>query len=165
MPSTTLLWTKMPSPIGDLLLVGRRDALVGLYVADHERCPTVPTTCVRDDEAFEEVRRQVEEYFAGTRRTFDVPLDLLGSPFQRRVWEALLEVPYGATASYGDIARSIGHPTGARAVGAANGRNPVSIIVPCHRVIGSDGRLTGYGWGTTRKAWLLDHERAAAMVP
>lgn len=158
-----LVHTTVPSPIGDLLLVGRGDALVGLYVADHEHCPRVPTGCTRDDDAFEEARGQLDEYFVGTRRTFDLRVEPLGgTAFQRAVWRALLDVPYGETAGYGEIARRLGRPTAARAVGAANGRNPVSIVVPCHRVVGADGRLTGYGWGNERKAWLLDHERRFA---
>lgn len=158
-PPEPLRWSRVPSPIGDLLLVGRRGVLHGLYVADHEKCPPASRDRVEDDSAFEDVRRQLGEYFEGTRQTFDVHVELRGSPFQRQVWQALLDVPFGHTAGYGDIARRVGHPTAARAVGAANGRNPVSIIVPCHRIVGADGSLTGYGWGTQRKAWLLDHER------
>lgn len=158
-PSTgELLWSCMPSPIGRLLLVGRKGVLSGLYVADHERCPSVAGGAVEDDDAFEDARAQLADYFAGSRRTFDLQVELHGSPFQRRVWQALLDVPYGQTASYGEIARRLDVPTAARAVGTANGRNPVSIVVPCHRVIGASGTLTGYGWGTDRKAWLLDHE-------
>lgn len=153
-----LLWSRMASPIDDLLLVGRDGVLNGLYVADHDRCASLPSDWVEDDDAFAEPRRQLTEYFEGTRTTFDLRIELHGSPFQRQVWQALLDVPYGRTASYGDIARSLGRPTAARAVGAANGRNPVSIIVPCHRVIGAAGTLTGYGWGNDRKRWLLDHE-------
>lgn len=154
-----LVWSRHPSPIGNLLLVRRDEALVGLYVADHERAPVVAATCVADDGAFDDVRQQLDEYFAGARTTFDLAVETIGSPFQEQVWAALREVPYGETASYGDIARRIGRPTASRAVGAANGRNPVSVIVPCHRVVGSDGRLTGYGWGNDRKEWLLSHER------
>lgn len=148
----------MPSPIGQLLLVGRPGVLNGLYVADHERCASVPPEWVEDDDAFADSRRQLVEYFDGGRTTFDLRIELHGSPFQRQVWQALLDVPFGHTASYGEIARRIGRPTAPRAVGAANGRNPVSIIVPCHRVIGASGTLTGYGWGPDRKAWLLEHE-------
>ncbi|MEM1184717.1 MAG: methylated-DNA--[protein]-cysteine S-methyltransferase [Planctomycetota bacterium] len=101
---------------------------------------------------------QLSGYFAGTRRVFDVRLDLQGTDFQRSVWTALLDIPFGQTRSYADIARAIGNPDAVRAVGLANGRNPVSIIVPCHRVIGSDGSLTGYGGGMDRKRWLLAHE-------
>lgn len=102
---------------------------------------------------------ELAEYFAGRRRTFDVPLDLVGTPFQQSVWQALLAIPYGQTRSYGEQARSIGKPTAARAVAAANGNNKISLIVPCHRVIGGDGSMTGYGGGVARKEWLLAMER------
>jgi methylated-DNA-[protein]-cysteine S-methyltransferase len=102
--------------------------------------------------------RQLEEYFAGSRREFDLTLHLEGTPFQRRVWAALREIPYGATLSYGELARRIDKPKASRAVGLANGRNPISILVPCHRVIGTNGSLTGYGGGLDRKRWLLAHE-------
>jgi methylated-DNA-[protein]-cysteine S-methyltransferase len=117
----------------------------------------------RRDQPFAVIAHQLEEYFAGSRRTFEVPLALAGSPFEQRVWDALLEVPYGTTVSYGEIARRIGEPTAARAVGIANGRNPVAVIVPCHRVIGADGGLTGYGGGLERKRFLLDLE--AGVMP
>lgn len=157
-----LLWSHLPSPIGNLLLVGRPGVLTGLYVADHDRCPGVAPGWVENDDAFTDVRGQLVEYFEGTRHTFDVHTEPAGSPFQRQVWRALLDIPYGHTASYGDVARRLGRPTAARAIGAANGRNPISIVVPCHRVIGANGTLTGYGWGNERKAWLLDHERRCA---
>ena len=124
----------------------------------------------RRDDAFGEARSQLGEYFDGTRREFDVPLALAGNEFELRVWGALLEIGYGETASYGAIAARIGAPSAARAVGLANGRNPVAVIVPCHRVIGADGSLTGYGGGLERKRLLLDLEagvlplRAAAAV-
>jgi methylated-DNA-[protein]-cysteine S-methyltransferase len=102
--------------------------------------------------------RQLEEYFQGRRRDFDLPLDLRGTAFQKKVWEALRKIPCGSTVSYGTIACAIGRPRSSRAVGGANHRNPIAIIVPCHRVIGGDGRLTGYGGGLWRKQWLLDHE-------
>src|ERR1700690_2867719 len=102
--------------------------------------------------------RQLAEYFAGARRVFDLPLALHGTPFQQRVWRALTEIPYGETWSYGQLAKRIGNPKASRAVGLANGSNPISILVPCHRVIGADGSLTGYGGGMERKQWLLRHE-------
>ncbi|MFV0306299.1 MAG: methylated-DNA--[protein]-cysteine S-methyltransferase [Desertimonas sp.] len=105
---------------------------------------------------------QLREYFAGDRRRFDLPLAPDGTEFQRRCWDALVTLPYGETISYRDQAARLGAPTAVRAVGAANGRNPIPVIVPCHRVIGSDGRLTGFGGGLPAKAWLLDHERRAA---
>jgi methylated-DNA-[protein]-cysteine S-methyltransferase len=159
-PTTTSRYCRIPSPIGELLLVGDRGKLSGLFVADHRRSPVIGPGWISDDEPFEQPRRQLGEYFDGTRTEFELDMDLAGTPFQVAVWRALLEVGYGETASYGEIARGIGRPAACRAVGAANGRNPISIVVPCHRVIGGNGTLTGYGWGTERKAWLLDHERA-----
>ena len=117
-----------------------------------------------DRAAFASVLAQLGEYFAGARRTFDVPLDLRGSEFQRAFWAALLEIPYGETASYGEIARRVGRPGKARAVGRANGSNPIAVIVPCHRVIGADGTLTGYGGGLERKRLLLDLESGRAQL-
>ncbi|HEX8984980.1 MAG TPA: methylated-DNA--[protein]-cysteine S-methyltransferase [Bryobacteraceae bacterium] len=111
----------------------------------------------------DEAVRQLEEYFARRRRRFDLPLDLRGTGFQTRVWKALLEIPYGETRSYGELASKLGMPGAARALGAANGSNPVAIVVPCHRVIGSGGRLTGYGGGLDRKKFLLDLESGASM--
>jgi methylated-DNA-[protein]-cysteine S-methyltransferase len=151
--------TTFDSPIGRVLLVGRDGKLTGLYLDRDADAGWVP-----DEGRLDDVRRQVDEYFAGTRTTFDVDLAPEGTPFQLAVWEALLVVGYGETASYGEIARSIGRPTAFRAVGAANGRNPISLIVPCHRVIGSAGTLVGYGWGVERKSWLLDHERRAERL-
>ncbi len=107
----------------------------------------------------QECLKQLDEYFQGKRTVFDVPLSLVGTTFQKRVWEALLAIPYGKTATYKEIAASVGNIRSTRAVGGANHRNPVSIIVPCHRVIGASGGLTGYGGGLSRKAWLLDHEK------
>jgi methylated-DNA-[protein]-cysteine S-methyltransferase len=149
----------LDSPLGRIRLVGRDGVLTGLYLADHERCPRPDAGWAVDEQAFEPVRRQLDEYFAGDRKDFSVGIELEGSPFQVEVWSALRAIPFGATASYRDIAAAVGRPAAVRAVGAANGRNPISIIVPCHRVIGADGSLTGYGWGVDRKAWLLAHER------
>lgn len=114
----------------------------------------------RDTEAASTALGQLREYFAGTRSQFDLPLAPRGTAFQRQVWEALRPIPHGSTTSYGAIAASIGRPTASRAVGAANGQNPIAIVVPCHRVVGSTGALTGYGGGMDRKRWLLDHEAA-----
>lgn len=113
---------------------------------------------------FADVRDQLDQYFAGERREFDIQLDLVGNSFELSVWDALLRIPYGETPSYGEIARRIGAPSGARAVGLANGRNPVAIIVPCHRVIGADGSLTGYGGGLERKRFLLDFEAGVTSL-
>jgi methylated-DNA-[protein]-cysteine S-methyltransferase len=156
-----LAYTRVDSLIGELLLVGDGDALCGLHM-QHGRRPIAPAPgWRRASEPFAGVRAQLSEYFAGERTAFEVPLALHGSPFELRVWRALQEIPYGATTSYGELARRIGHPTAARAVGMANGRNPVAVIVPCHRVIGADGTLTGYGGGLERKRLLLDLEAQA----
>lgn len=151
-------YTVVDSPLGDLLLVGGSAGLVGLYLPTGKDARTPVASWQFDDDAFDSTRRQLAEYFAGVRRRFDLQLDAVGSLFQQRVWRALCEIPYGETTSYGMLATTIGHPTAARAVGLANGLNPISIIVPCHRVIGADGSLTGYGGGLPAKRWLLDHE-------
>lgn len=157
----TLLHTTIESPVGELLLVGDERRLRGLYMRAGHRPARVAPGWKRADEPFAAARDQLGEYFAGERTRFDVPLAPPGTPFQERAWEALRGIPYGRTVSYGQIARGIGHPSASRAVGMANGRNPISIIVPCHRVIGSDGRLTGYAGGVERKRFLLELERGA----
>jgi methylated-DNA-[protein]-cysteine S-methyltransferase len=155
-------YTVIDSPIGALLVARDEEGIVALLLP-HGRRPAAPAPdWVRDDGAFDDVRGQLGEYFAGTRTGFDLPLHLRGTGFQRRVWEALLTIPCGETTSYGAIAAAIGEPGAARAVGAANGQNPVAIIVPCHRVVGADGSLTGYGGGLPTKRWLLGHEAAQA---
>lgn len=154
-------WATVESPIARILLVGRDAELTGLYL---DRDPD-PAWAPDVDGRLDDAVRQVEEYFAGTRTTFDgIPLAPQGTPFQLAVWEALLEVGYGETASYADIARRIGKPTAFRAVGAANGRNPISLIIPCHRVVGSSGSLVGYGWGVERKSWLLALEQRGQQL-
>ncbi len=150
------------SPLGRLLVVGEQDALTGLHVDGHEHAPTVHPDWERDDGDLDEVRAQLEAYFAGQRTDFDLAVRPAGSAFQREVWAALSEIPFGETRTYGQIATRISRPDAVRAIGAANGANPISIVIPCHRVIGADGSLTGYGWGVERKSWLLDHERGHA---
>lgn len=152
-------YSHLESLIGRLLLVGRPGVLTGLYLADHHRSPSVPPGWVADDGAFAEARAQLGEYFAGSRTDFDLEIETAGTPFQTTVWEALRTIPYGETWSYAEVAAHIGRPGSSRAVGGANGRNPVFIVVPCHRVIGADGGLGGYGWGVDYKSWLLTHER------
>jgi methylated-DNA-[protein]-cysteine S-methyltransferase len=125
--------------------------------------PNVETTASRAH--LDVARRQLDEYFAGARDTFDLPLALRGTPFQVKVWHALCDIPYGETISYGELAHRVGAPGAARAVGLANGRNPVPVVVPCHRVIGANGTLTGYGGGLDRKRWLLEHEAGRAQLP
>lgn len=149
------------SPIGDLLLIGDGTTLAGLYTAG-QHWPPVEDRGDRDDNAFGSVATQLEEYFAGTRTEFDVPLAPHGTEFQQRVWSQLRAIPYARTATYGDVAERLGRPSSSRAVGAANGRNPISIIVPCHRVIGASGALTGYAGGLEAKRWLLEHEARVA---
>lgn len=161
--TNTLLYTITESPIGELLLVGDRHALHRLDMRGGKRPVPLYPSWRRDDGEFADVSRQLGEYFEGSRRTFEVPLALTGNRFELRVWKALREIPYGETASYGQIARRIGEPSAARAVGLANGRNPIAVIVPCHRVIGADGSLTGYGGGLERKRLLLDLE--AGVLP
>jgi len=154
-------FTHYESPIGRLLLTTDGTALTGLYME--------PSRKARDtggwlhDETVGPLAaalQQLREYFAGSRRAFDLPLRPEGTAFQQRVWRELCEIPYGETWSYGDLAKRIGNPTASRAVGLANGSNPISILVPCHRVIGANGSLTGYGGGLPRKRWLLAHEGA-----
>jgi methylated-DNA-[protein]-cysteine S-methyltransferase len=152
--------TTMESPVGTLTLTAVDGRLTGLHMDGQRHAPTSSEDWERDDDGLAAVVDQLEAYFAGSRETFDVPLDLQGTDFQRRVWAGLLEIPYGETMSYGELARRVARPGASRAVGLANGRNPVAIIVPCHRVIGADGTLTGYGGGLDRKVWLLDHERS-----
>ena len=141
------------SPIGPLTLRAGERGLTALEFPGRESPPDGDAAGLTD------VVRQLEEYFAGERARFDVDLDLRGTEFQRAVWERLLAIPYGETTTYGELARELGRPDRARAVGAAVGRTPVPIIVPCHRVVGADGSLTGYGGGIERKAALLDLER------
>jgi len=149
----------IPSPVGDLLLAGNRQALHHLSFQEGKHPTVVPPHWIQDRKPFRDVIHQLAEYFSGTRTTFHVSLCPQGTPFQRQVWQALTTIPYGQTASYGDIARSIGKPAASRAVGAANGQNPLSIIVPCHRVIGHSGKLVGYGGGLPIKEKLLSLER------
>ena len=151
----------MDSPIGLLTLAGTGDRLQHLRMVDQTYEPS-RDGWVADDAAFADAVTQLDEYFRGDRRDFDLELDLVGSAFQRRVWEALQTIPYGETRSYGQIAAQIDAPGASRAVGLANGHNPVSIIVPCHRVIGANGSLTGYGGGLERKKLLLGMEKSYA---
>ena len=154
------VFMQMESPIGRLLLVSDGEFLTGLYMDVAGRTVAGRDIWVEDTAAgaLPSAVRQLGEYFNGCRREFDLPLRLQGSDFQQRVWQVLKEIPYGETWSYGALARRIGNPNASRAVGLANGRNPISILIPCHRVIGTDGSLTGYGGGLERKRWLLAHE-------
>ncbi|MFE2679076.1 methylated-DNA--[protein]-cysteine S-methyltransferase [Streptomyces hygroscopicus] len=153
--------TVVDSPYGPLTLVATGAELSGLYMAEQRHRPpeeTFGTPGDPDDAPFAETVRQLAAYFAGELTAFDLPLRLDGTPFQRRVWDELRRIPYGRTCSYGQLADRIGQPTASRAVGLANGKNPIGIIVPCHRVVGSTGGLTGYGGGLDRKRRLLEFE-------
>jgi methylated-DNA-[protein]-cysteine S-methyltransferase len=149
------------SPVGALTVVAHDGGLAGLYFADHLRRPGPDAFGPRDDAPFAEVARQLDEYFGGARTGFDLPLAAPGTAFHQRVWDLVARIPYGRTRTYGELAKELGDPGLAQAVGAANGRNPLSILVPCHRVVGADGNLTGYAGGLARKRFLLDLEARA----
>jgi methylated-DNA-[protein]-cysteine S-methyltransferase len=148
------------SPIGRLMLTSDGTALTGLYMGAPSKSPALGKDWAQNGAAgpLPLAARQLKEYFAGARRRFDLPLRMHGTAFQQQVWEALRQIPFGETMSYGALAARIGNPHASRAVGLANGRNPIAVIVPCHRVIGADGSLTGFGGGLERKQWLLSHE-------
>jgi len=147
-------WHRVDSPLGELLLVSDGRALTRLEMSPHE----LPANAHRDPGPLREAEEQLESYFAGELTEFDLPLAPAGSGFQLAVWAALTRIPYGETASYGEIAAEVGRPDAVRAVGTTNGRNPIAVIIPCHRVIGADGTLVGYGGGLPRKRLLLELE-------
>ena len=162
-------FTEIESPLGTLSLRGTERGLTGIYMEGHRHGPEElqRRDWRRDDCRFADAAAQLGEFFAGKRKVFTVQIDresLHGTVFQRRVWTALEEIPYGVTISYGELARRIEQPAAVRAVGLANGRNPLSIIVPCHRVIGANGKLTGYGGGVERKQWLLELEKGGLSL-
>jgi methylated-DNA-[protein]-cysteine S-methyltransferase len=159
MPATH---TTIGTPIGELTLVADDGELIGVYFPHHWYRPDPATFGRRSETEFGEARRQLAEYFGGDRERFDLPADALGNEFQRRVWDLIDLIPYGQTRTYGDLASELGGQVLAKDVGAAVGRNPLSIVVPCHRVVGKDGRLTGYAGGLARKRFLLDLEEPAA---
>jgi len=153
-----MLYSFIDSPIGPLLLTGDGESLQGLHFSTGKKARGADPRWRRSDDTFRDVRLQIREYFGGERKTFDVPLAPQGTDFQISVWQALAKIPYGETCAYADIAKGIGNPKAVRAVGSANGNNPIAIIVPCHRVIGSDGNLTGFGGGLDSKRYLLELE-------
>lgn len=155
-----LFFSSIDSPYGSLLLTSDGRGLSGLYPANHPRPPSLGTGWRRADSYFTGVKEQLDAYFAGKLMRFDVTLSPNGSAFQRSVWDALVDVKFGETLTYGELAARLGQPTASRAVGLANSRNPISIIVPCHRIIGADGSLTGYAGGLEMKQSLLRHEAA-----
>ena len=148
------------SPVGEILLTSNGQSLTGLYLKNQKHFPTQTADWRESATAspFPKVKQQLTEYFSNQRQSFDLPLAATGTAFQQTVWNLLPNIPYGETLSYGDLAQKLGTPGSARAVGAANSRNPISIIVPCHRVIGANRKLTGYAGGIERKCWLLNHE-------
>jgi methylated-DNA-[protein]-cysteine S-methyltransferase len=160
--NTTTLYSTITSPIGELLLTSDGKSVTRLHMRTNGAWRTDGWR--RDDAALSEPRAQLQAYFAGELREFELPLAPGGTPFQQRVWRALCDIPYGETISYGELARRIGQPAAARAVGLANGQNPIAIVVPCHRVIGANGSLTGYGGGLERKRWLLAHESKGSLI-
>jgi methylated-DNA-[protein]-cysteine S-methyltransferase len=161
--SVQTYFTVLPSPTGELLVVGAEDAstpfaLTGLFMTGQKYEPMLQPEWVRDANRFADAEKQLDAYFGGDLTDFDLPLAARGSEFQRSVWTALCDIPLGATRAYGQVAQQVADKTRTRAVAAAIGRNPIGIVVPCHRVIGADGSLTGYAGGLDRKRWLLDHE-------
>ena len=157
---TNVLYDVVQTPIDRLVVASDGSAIVGVWMANAEPDDASWTDRGGTDSLLDEARRQLVAYFTGRLRAFDLPLAPNGTDFQRRVWSALREIPFGATISYAELARRVSNAAAVRAVGAANGRNPIPIIVPCHRVIGSSGSLTGFGGGLHRKQWLLRHEGA-----
>jgi methylated-DNA-[protein]-cysteine S-methyltransferase len=155
---TARTWTTTPSPIGPLTLVADGGVLCGVYMVEHRRGPDAAALGERDAAGFEDAEAQLAEYFARRRRAFDLPLRPRGTAFQQRVWRALTRIPYGETRTYAGLAAELGDPLLVRAVGAANALNPLSVVVPCHRVVGADGKLTGFAGGLERKRFLLDLE-------
>ena len=159
--------TTMDSPVGELRLIAGENGLRAILwgAEDAERIASIDDELVQGTTpVLDEAISQLEEYFAGTRREFDLPLDPAGTEFQQSAWMVLRTIPYGTTISYGQQAEQLGDPNKARAVGAANGKNPLSIVVPCHRVVGSNGHLTGFAAGIDVKSWLLDHERQPRLL-
>jgi methylated-DNA-[protein]-cysteine S-methyltransferase len=165
-PAATRSVLRHETPLGTFVLVAEGDALVGLWPSDQERPPIdlqrSPAEPVQagDEPVLDEAARQLDQFLAGQRTSFAVPIAPHGTTFQREVWQALCAIPYGTTATYAELAAAVGRPAAVRAVGQANGRNPIAVVVPCHRVVGADGSLTGYAGGTARKAALLRLERS-----
>jgi methylated-DNA-[protein]-cysteine S-methyltransferase len=165
LPATeSLRFDDVASPVGRLRLIASEIALVGIWFENGRDAARNTLWLTRSlSPVIEMARTQLEEYFNGSRQVFDLPLDPRGTDFQRRVWQRLLKIPYGVTTTYGALARELGDPGASRAVGLANGSNPIPIVIPCHRVIGANGALTGFGGGLATKAALLDLERSATQ--
>jgi len=163
--TTPTTHTKVASPLGDLTIVSRAGMTIGLYFPNHWYRPDPCSFGAEGDVGFDDVRRQLGEYFAGQRREFDLPLSAGGDELQRRVWDLVCQVPYGETSTYGRLARELADGTTAQEVGAAVGRNPLCVLIPCHRIVGSTGKLTGYAGGPRRKRFLLDLEKDTVERP
>jgi len=159
-PAIEITSRTIASPLGELTLLASERALVGVYFEGHRPAPRTKATRSGASEVLDEVERELGAYFADPSRSFSAELLAQGTELERAVWSELARIPVGTTRTYGEIARALGRPTAARAVGSAVGRNPLSIVVPCHRVVGKDGSLTGFAGGVERKAWLLAHEGA-----
>lgn len=151
--STAIYCSYLHTPIGDLEIRGTETVVLSIYFVEHR-------SALPENDLSRAARLQLQEYFAGSRTEFDLPTQAKGTNFQQNVWQQLKNIPFGHTCSYKDIADELNNPKAVRAVGAANGRNPLSIVVPCHRVVGANGTLTGYAGGLERKAWLLQHEKS-----
>jgi methylated-DNA-[protein]-cysteine S-methyltransferase len=162
--TTTTCYSYIDTPLGQMFVQGDEQFVTGLFMPQHKGWRGPDASWHMSNAPFDAVREQLAEYFAGQRQQFDVPLKLTGTPFQQRVWQQLVRIPFGTTITYGQLAQRVGKPTASRAVGHANGRNPISIIVPCHRVIGANGKLTGYAGGVDKKEWLLAWERSATAA-
>jgi len=156
--NTAAHYTWYSSPVGEVFLTARGGALTGLDLLGRREDRPIPDDWTEGAEVLDAARAQLDAYFEGRSRGFDLPIQLEGTPFQRRVWGELCKIPYSRTISYTELARRVGNPAASRAVGGANGRNPIGLIVPCHRVIAADGTLGGYGGGLDRKLWLLQFE-------
>lgn len=163
--NNALAYGYLDSPVGRLLLAGDDTGLHRIAFPAGKRAGRPPPHWRRDDDVLGEAMEQLRAYFAGALTRFDLPLRFSGTGFQNTVWSALRDIPYGETVSYGELARRIGRPTASRAVGAANGANPLPIVVPCHRVVGADGSLTGFGGGVAAKRFLLRHEHGSSPKP
>ena len=157
-------YSYIQTPVGLLLATGTAEGIASISFMKNGHPASPAAECKRNDAIFDDLRKQVGAYFGGQLRSFDLPLDPRGTPFQRDVWAALLSIPYGATRTYSDIALAVGRPSAFRAVGAANGANPLPIVVPCHRVIGANGSLTGFGGGMKVKKSLLELESGARQL-
>ena len=160
----TLYESTITTPVGPLRLLATERGVAGIYFEEHKNMPQRSATSCPEHPVIQAIASQLQQYFEGERQNFETTLDPIGTDFQKQVWTALTEIPFGTTETYGELAARLGKPQASRAVGRANGLNPISIIVPCHRVVGASGKLTGYAGGLETKQWLLEHERAQGTI-